>query len=121
MTPEEAASAATFNGFYQIVDNGEVIESGYQEQQILSDETYYAIALPKVLDFNTMVELRSWDSDEKAWVKTELVLTSDPDTVAACCEEAGIDISQVDTELYTIWVEEDLCTGKTLRYIIKEG
>lgn len=121
LTPEEAAAAPEKSGFYQIVDNGKVIESGYQELMVLSDETYYVIAMPKILDYNTMVEMQAYDTEENLWCPySKLPLISDQDAVAALCDEAGIDISHIDTTLYTVLALEDICTGSKLRYIIKE-
>ena len=85
-----------------------------------NDEMYYAIALPKEIDYNTMVDLYTWDPDEKIWVDSELALTSDPDEVARLCDEAGMDVSGIDTDIYTVWVLEDLCTGSIIRYKFKK-
>jgi hypothetical protein len=67
LTSEEATQAPTESGFYQIVDESNtVIESGYQELQIASDELYYVIALPKSVDYNSgMVKIQAYDDDEK--------------------------------------------------------
>jgi len=122
-TPEEAAGEPVESGFYQIVDNGEVVESGYQDMQIVDDEMYYIIAFPKGVDYNTMVRMQLWDDNEKLWVDSskKLPLTNDPDTVAALCDEASVDISHIDTNLYTVWALEDTCTGSKIRYIIEEA
>lgn len=121
MTPSEAASAPSISGFYQIEDNGEIIESGYQDLQILKDDTYYIIALPRVIDYETMIELRAYDSDTRMWNACEkLPFISDSDTVAGLCDEVGVDTSHIDTELYTVLVYEDTCVGSKYRYIIKE-
>ena len=123
LTPEEAAQAPTETGFYQIVDeNNTVIESGYQELQIASDELYYVIALPKIIDYNSdMVKIQAYDDDEKIWNDCDkLPLTNDPAVVSSLCDEAGIDISHIDTNIYTVWALEDICTGSKLRYIIIE-
>ena len=122
MSPEEAAGAPTFNGFYQIEENGEVIESGYQEMTISKEDTYYVIALPKVIDYESMIEIQAYDADEDQWYNCDkLPLISDPETVAVLCEEAGVDISDIDTDVYTVWVDEASPTGSQLRYIIKEA
>ena len=121
MSPSEAAGAPTTSGFYQIVDNGIVIESGYQELQILNDNTYYIIALPKILDYETMIDLQAYDSDTKTWnVCEKLPMISDQFAVAELCDEVGVDTSHIDTDLYTILVYEDTCVGSKYRYIIKE-
>ena len=116
-----AGSEPTQSGFYQTVENGEVIESGYQDLTIKNEDLYYAIALPKMLDYNTMIKVQQWDDEDNCWVDASLELTSDSATVTELCDEAGIDCSKVDTDLYTIWVAEDLCTGSMLRYVIKEA
>ena len=121
---EEANQAPVESCFYQVKDeNGEIIESGYQDMQIANDEMYYVIALPKSVDYNSnMVRMQAYDDEEQLWAdSTKLPLTSDPEIVAACCDEVGIDISHINTDLYTVWVNnEDICTGSRLRYIIEE-
>jgi hypothetical protein len=122
-TTEESAAAPSESGFYQIVNEaGEVVESGYQDLMIVNDEMYYVIALPKNVDYNTMVKIQTYDDEEQKWLDNskKLALTSDPETVAALCDEAGIDISHINSEAYTIWALEDTCTGKKIRYIIEE-
>lgn len=110
------------SGFFVIRnDAGEIIKAGYQDLSVLNDELYYVIALPKELDYNTMVTLEAWDSDEQVWVESSMNLINDPTIVADLCAEAGITISNVDTNLFTIWLYEDICTGSILRYVIKES
>ena len=123
MTVAEAAMAPAKSGFYQIVDDsGEVIESGYQDLTITSEDTYYVIALPKVIDYNTMVTIQAYDADDDKWYPADkLPLISDPDIVAELCDEVGVAISHIDTNVYTVYVLEDICTGSQLRYIIKEA
>ena len=123
MTVAEAAMAPTKSGFYQIVnDRGEVVESGYQDLTITSEDTYYIIALPKVIDYNTMVEMQAYDADDAKWCSADkLPLISDPAAVSELCDEVGVDISHIDTDVYTVWALEDTCTGSQLRYIIKEA
>ena len=120
---EEADQAPVESCFYQVKDEtGEIIESGYQDMQIVHDEMYYIIALPKAVDYNSnMVKMQAYDDEEQLWVEyTKLPLTSDPEIVASCCDEAGVDISHINQDLYTVWVNEDTCTGSRLRYIIEE-
>ena len=122
-TQEEAAQAPTKSGFYQVInDAGEVVESGYQDMQIVNDAMYYIVALPKSVDYNSnMVKMQAYDDEEQIWVDyTKLPLTSDIDKVNELCDEAGVDISHIDTTYYTVWVNEDICTGSKLRYIIIE-
>lgn len=111
----------TESGFYVIKDaQGNIVEAGYQDLQVNNDEMYYVIALPKEVDYNTMVEVETYDLDDKTWNEATITLTSDPDTVSACCEEVGIDISHINTDKYTVWVQEDICTGSIIRYRIIE-
>lgn len=120
---EEADQAPVESCFYQVKDEtGEIIESGYQDMQIVNDEMYYIIALPKIVDYNSnMVRMQAYDDEEQLWVDyTKLLLTSDPEIVASCCDEVGVDISHINQDLYTVWVNEDTCTGSRLRYIIEE-
>jgi hypothetical protein len=102
---EEANQAPTESCFYQVKDeNGEIIESGYQDMQIVNDEMYYIVALPKSVDYNSnMVKMQAYDDEEQLWVEyTKLPLTSDPEIVASCCDEAGVDISHINQDLYTV-------------------
>lgn len=121
-TPEEATAAPVESGFYQIVENGTVVESGYQDLMIVNDEMYYVVAFPKGVDYDTMVKMQTYDDEEQKWLDNskKLALTSDPDIVASLCDEAGIDISHINTEFYTVWALEDTCNGKKIRYIIEE-
>lgn len=116
-------AAPTESGFFVVRDeNGEITKAGYQDISIANDEMYYVIALPKELDYNTMVTLEAWNSEESIWEEATMKLINDPDTVAElCAEEPPVDISHIDTNLYTIWVYEDICTGSILRYVIKEA
>ena len=117
----DGTAAPVESGFYTKTDDqGNIIEAGYQDLQVENDEVYYVIALPKEVDYNTMVEVESYDPDEKIWVDADIALTSDPDVVSVLCEEAGIDITHIDTDKYTVWVQEDICTGSIIRYRIIE-
>lgn len=110
------------SGFYTVKDNeGSIIEAGYQDLSIKNDEMYYIIALPKEIDYNTMIDLVTWDPVDSKWVSSELALTSEPTEVANLCDEAGVDISHIDTNVYTVWANGDICTGSILRYTIKEN
>lgn len=116
-----AQNAPEKSGFYQIVENGEVVESGYQDLSIVNDELYYVIALPKIVDYNNTVRIQAYDDDDNIWVDcSKLPLISDPSIVTTLCDEVGIDLSNIDQEIYTVWVLEDICTGSKLRYIIEE-
>ena len=117
----DGTAAPVESGFYTITDNqGNIVEAGYQDLSAENDEMYYMIALPKEIDYNTMVEVESWDPDENLWSAAGLALTSDHDEVARLCDEAGVDISHIDTTKYTVWAQEDVCTGSIIRYRIVE-
>lgn len=127
LTEEEAAAVATESGFYQISDaEGNVIESGYQELQAKNDEVYYIIALPKDIDYNIMISVKAWDTLKSQWTDTgsdKPAFTSDTTTVAALCDEAGIDISHIDTNIYTVWASgesKDMPNGSIYRFVINE-
>lgn len=122
LTEESAEQPPQESGFYQIKDaSGNVIESGYQELQADSDDVYYIIALPKDVDYNTMVTVRGYDANFNVWRDAEkFKFVSDPTAVAAICDEAGIDISHIDTEKYTVWAIDECPTGSKLRFIINE-
>ena len=123
MTEAEAAAAATKPGFYQIKDaDGNIIESGYQELQLDGDgSVYYVIALPKEVDYETMVTVQAYDTRKNIWAAAEkFEMTTDPESVAELCSEVGIDISHIDQGAYTIYVWEDIPSGSLLRYIINE-
>ena len=97
-----------------------VIESGYQEMQVDNGDVYYVIALPKDIDFTSMVSIRVYDMLRNIWTDTSLDMTNNTETIAALCDEVGIDISHIDTSVYTIWALEDVPTGSKLRFIINE-
>lgn len=115
----------TKSGFYELTKaNGEV-ERGYQDLQIINDEMYYVIALPKSIDYySDNVKLQAYDEEEQLWNDCiKMDLTCDEATVNALCEEAGIDIAAIRAnigETHTIWALEDTCTGSKLRYVIVE-
>ncbi len=117
-----AKAVPTESGFYQIFDDaGNLVESGYQELQAYSDEVYYVIALPKDIDYNTMIAVQGYDTLNGAWESDnfeKFEMTSDLESVTALCDEAGIDISHIDRTKYTIWAAEVTPTGSFLRYVI---
>lgn len=123
LTAETSTDKPTTSGFYQIVDNsGKVIESGYQEIQTFSNDIYYVIALPKEIDYNTMITIKGYNTTLDVWTDEveKFAMTSDPSQVEMLCSEANIDISRVDTSVYTIWASETCPTGSLLRYVINE-
>ena len=117
----DESSTPSESGYYVIKDASDnIVESGYQDISITNDELYYIIALPKEIDYNTMIELKTWDPVDLVWVESKMSLVSDPELVSAMCDEAGVDTSHIDTNKYTIWALEDTCTGTIIRYSIKE-
>ena len=68
-----------------------------------------------------MVSLQVWDERNNVWATGELYdMVSDQDEVADLCDEAGIDITHIDKEAYTILVWADTPSGSKLRYVINE-
>ena len=123
-TEETGAVAPTESGFYQISSaDGTILESGYQELQVESGDVYYVIALPNGVDYVNDVTVKAWDSLNNAWVDTGAYkpdLTSDPDAVAEVLGEMETDVSHINTEEYTIWVQTDTPSGRKLRFIINQ-
>jgi hypothetical protein len=121
LTEAEGAQAPTESGFYQIKDaEGNVLESGYQEMQVESEDVYYVIAMPKEVDLNSIVSIQAYSTAFNKWMEDDTIMTSDTTAVAALCDEAGIDISNIDTSKYTVWAIEECPTGRKLRFIINE-
>lgn len=121
LTEETAAHAPVETGFYQIKDaDGTVIESGYQDLQVDNGDVYYMVALPKGIDYTTMVNVQVYDNLRNIWTATSLPMTSDPAIIEERCAETNLDISHIDTSVYTIWVADDVPTGSKLRFVINE-
>lgn len=113
--------APTASGFFTIRDNnGNIIKAGYQDCSAINDEMYYIIALPAELDYNTMVSVEAWDADESTWIEADMAMISDQSTIAGMCDGLDVDLAGVNTELFKIWLCDDICTGRILRYVIKE-
>lgn len=121
-TTTTAKNEPVESGFYQIKDaDGTVIESGYQELQANSDETYYIIALPKAIDYSTMITIRVYSAATGTWMPYEKFnFTCEPTEVASICADVDVDISNIDESLYTVWAVEECPTGSKLRFIITE-
>lgn len=99
-TAEEAATAPTTSGFYQIVNNGVVSESGYQLMTESTGRSNYAIALP---EGSTLVDIKMWDG---AWVDYSHVFT-----------ETGT--TTVGDYTYIIYTSANSSSGEILRFIIE--
>lgn len=122
MTEAEATEAPVESGFFQVVDaNGEQIKAGYQELQTDSENVYYVIALPKEIDYQTMITMELYNDALGQWMEAEnFKFTKEPAEVAALCDEAGLDISHIDGDIYTVWAVDECPTGNKLRFIINE-
>lgn len=122
MTEAEALGAPTESGFFQIVDADDTqVKAGYQEMQADSEEVYYVIALPKEIDYPTMITMELYSDEFNSWMKADnFKFTKEPTAVAILCDEAGIDISHIDTDIYTVWAVDECPTGSKLRFIINE-
>ena len=122
MTEAEALEQPTESGFFQVVDtNGTQIKAGYQELQADSEDVYYVIALPKEIDYPTMVTMELYSDALGQWMEAEnFKFTKEPAEVAALCDEAGLDISHIDENIYTVWAVDECPTGSKLRFIINE-
>jgi hypothetical protein len=123
-TEDAAKAQPKKSGFYQIIDEaGEVVESGYQELTADNPNVIYIIALPKDVDFSTMVMTQTYDTLESKWKNDSLEMSNDYNTISGICEALSIDISHIDLEKYTLWA--DLTSGqgpsgKIHRFIINE-
>lgn len=125
-TEDEAKEDQNTSGFYQITDaEGNVIESGYQDIQIVNNDAYYLFALPKDVDFESMVTVKVYDSLANDWTNassSELAtLTSDRSYIESICsEEPQMYIDAVDSDKYTLYMIEETTNGKHYRFAIKE-
>jgi hypothetical protein len=123
-TKATAQEEPTEFGFYQIINEaGEVVESGYQELTADNPNVPYIIALPKDVNFNTMVTTQTYNELEGKWTNDSLEMSNDYITISGLCEVLSIDISHIDTEKFTLWA--DLSSGqgpsgKIHRFIINE-
>lgn len=125
-TEDEAKEDQNTSGFYQITDaEGNIIESGYQDIQIVNNDAYYLFALPKDIDFESMVTVKVYDALANDWTNansSELAtLTSDRSYIESICsEEPQMYIDAVDPDKYTLYMIEEAPNGKHYRFAIKE-
>ena len=127
MTSAEAAVAPTQAGFYQIIDNDEVIESGYQQFTSYENEIFYTLALPESIQMNSdnmQVTVQIWDNGNKKWVATSpdvaSQLTCDYELIKNTFIDCGLTVPDVPNG-YTLWANLDnVNNGEKFRYIIKE-
>lgn len=102
-TSAEAKKAPTSSGFYQIIDGGDVSESGYQLITESTGRSSYAIAL---VEGATLVDVLMWDEPTSTWVDYLPVFTQTGTTT-------------VDGYTYAIYTSADSSSGETLRFIIE--
>ena len=122
LTEEQAAQEPTKSGFYQIVDGeNNVIESGYHDLSVANQDLIYMLALPKSIKAEN-ISVQTFSDEEKIWEDNTFELTDDISIVNEICDIYGMDISNIDTDKYTVWVSasENVCTGSKIRYIITE-
>lgn len=126
MTAAEAAVAPTEAGFYQIISDGTVIESGYQQFTCYENELFYMIAFPSIIKLNSaemQVSVKIWDNGAREWKNvTGFVeqLTSDMELIQSVCSECDLTVPIVP-EGYTLWANLDAVNnGEKYRFVIKE-
>lgn len=122
LTEEQAAQEPTKSGFYQVIDSeNNVIESGYHDLSVANQDLIYMIALPKAIKAEN-ISVQTYSDEEQIWEDNTFELTDDISVVNEICDIYGMDISNIDTDKYTVWVSasENVCTGSKIRYIITE-
>ncbi len=123
---DDDASKPVKTSFYQITENGEVVESGYQHVSSENDSMYYLIALPKDMDFNTNVTVYCYDTlvdPSNPWQPVDgFAMSSDPELIAQMFADAGLPIPNIDQNVYRLWIDESGATynGSIYRFIINE-
>lgn len=103
MTPEQAVSAPTAAGFYQIEENGVVTESGYQIFSESTGRQNYAIAIPEGA---TIISVSIWDELTQKWLPYSPAFTPTGTTT-------------VDGHTYVTYESEDSSSGEVLRFEIE--
>lgn len=103
MTAGEAAGAPTASGFYQITENGAVIESGYQLSTESTGRKNYAMALPEGA---TIISVSMWDALTQSWLPYSPVFTP-------------TGTMTVDGYSYTTYESDDSSSGEVLRIVIE--
>jgi hypothetical protein len=112
----------TVSGFYQITDeNGNVIESGYENFVPGNDSMFYVVALPSYMIIDQNVEVWAWSGLESKWRHyTDHGLTCDMDIITAAFEDNDIVVPNCP-EGYTLWANIDnIDTGADFRFKIIE-
>jgi hypothetical protein len=126
LSPAEAAGAPAAAGFYQIVEDGTVIESGYQQFVSYENELFYMVALPNILPLNSdtiSISVKIWDAGALEWkVLPGFVtqLTCDQELINATCVDCGL-VAPTAPAGYTLWANLDAVNnGEKYRFVIKE-
>ena len=119
-------------GFYQIIDNGEMKEAGYQVvSPDASISMVYYIALPNTIVFGENAEVTYYSAlSSPKWVTNpDMIVTKDLNKLV---EIHGGDAEPIIAELQTIintlpdnydlWLidAEEISSGKSYRFVIKE-
>jgi hypothetical protein len=120
-TYADAGAISEDTGFYQVKDNGTVVESGY-EHVTYPQDMCYMIALPNsmILGENTRVQV--WDDINSIWVNDTTEFTNDYDEIVTTLAEAFGSAAPVVPDGYTLWADlSDINSGKIYRFIINEG
>lgn len=103
MTSAEAAVAPSSSGFYQIVNDGVVKESGYQLFTEATGRNNYAMAIPEGAK---IVKVYMWDALTISWVDYSPVFTL-------------LGTTTVDGNAYEIYESADSSSGEVLRFVIE--
>lgn len=103
LTPEQATVAPTTSGFYQIVADGVVTQSGYQLFTESTGRSNYAIAIPEGA---TILGVYMWDALTQSWLAYSPVFTKTGTTT-----DGGY--------TYEIYESDDSSSGEVLRFEIE--
>lgn len=110
ITADEAAASQqkpTQSGFYQIInENGDVIESGYQQIQVKIPNVPFMIALPNIIDYPNQVSAQVYNELQKTWSATSITLTSDAEEIAFICDDEGCSVPEAP-DGYILWASKN--------------
>jgi hypothetical protein len=105
--------------FYHIVQDGAIVESGYEHHTDAQLQMCYTIVLPDILDIREggNVLVQTWDTTPPAqWTTAEYVLTDDLDEI-----ETVLGIRPEVPAGYKLWADlSGADYGTSYRFIIKE-
>lgn len=126
MSQTEALAAPETTCFYQIIDNGVVLESGYQQLTSYENELLYMIALPDFIQINSdtmKVSMKIWDNGAREWKTLSGFaeqLTCDLDLINTTCDEYGLLVPETPAG-YTLWANlDEVNNGEKYRFVIEE-